>query len=624
MRPRRRPAIRLLVSVTVLGSIAAAAWLTVRQTPAAAPAAPATTGSWQGLVGDAHPAVSLAGQMIVVLRTPSVAQRLARVKLASEAAERRWSAEAFAAQQQVLTQLARHGLSVRPEYSYSRVLDGFSALLDPSAITLLEHNPEVAGVFPVRAAFPAAISAQPPRTATGPGVGLPGLDGTGISIALLDTGVDLGQPYLGGRVEPGIDIVGGSGNASARRDPQASSRVERHGTELAGILVGSGGPDGVHGVAPARRCCRSGSPAGSRPPNGRDAVYGRSDQLIAGLERAVDPNGDGDTHDAVRIALIGEAEPFASFADSPEAQAVAGALALDVLVVAPAGNDGAAGPLYGSIAGPAGLGRRAGGRGDRFARDDRGRAGRAQPGPERARRLLAAAARRGSARRARWRRRSPCPAIPGALSGKVALVAAGANPAATVAAAVGDGATAVLLYGRPLPPGSLGDPGVPVAGIPASSAAAVLAELRQRFTVEAALGDPRSAPNPAAGLIASFSSRGLSFDGLLEPQLSAPGVGIAHLRPGLRRRRRAGVRLGDRDERVGGLGRGRRRADRPEPPGPLRGGDREPARRLGEAGRGGPGRGRAPGRRCRRERRRRGGGLGDLARVRPLVGPALA
>ena len=86
--------------------------------------------------------------MIVVLRVPSVAQRVATAKLATEAAERRWAAEAFAAQQQVLTQLARHGLATRPDYSYARVIDGFSAVLDPRALPLLEHNPEVAGVFP--------------------------------------------------------------------------------------------------------------------------------------------------------------------------------------------------------------------------------------------------------------------------------------------------------------------------------------------------------------------------------------------------------------------------------------------------------------------------------------------
>ena len=83
-------------------------------------------------------------------------------------------------------------------------------------------------------------------------------------------------------------------------------------------------------------------------------MYGRSDQLIAGLDRAVDPNGDGDEHDAVRVALVGVTEPYAAFTDGPEAQAVQGALDLNTLVVTPAGNDGGAGPAFGSVAGPAG------------------------------------------------------------------------------------------------------------------------------------------------------------------------------------------------------------------------------------------------------------------------------
>ena len=58
--------------------------------------------------------------------------------------------------------------------------------------------------------------------------------------------------------------------------------------------------------------------------------------------------------DAARVALVGVAEPFAAFEDSPSARAVAGALRLDTLVVAPAGNDGLAGPGYGSISGPGG------------------------------------------------------------------------------------------------------------------------------------------------------------------------------------------------------------------------------------------------------------------------------
>jgi subtilisin family serine protease len=532
MRPRRRPAIRLLANVLVLGAIAAVAWYVVRPSSTAEHRVEGSEpASWQGLVGDAHPAVSLAGRMIVVLETPSVAQRLARVKYASEASERRWAAEDFAAQQQVLIQLARHGLSVRPDYSYARVLDGFSATLVPGAVALLEHNPEVAGVYPVRAAYPATISTATLDNAVGSSVGIPGLDGTGISIALLDTGVDLKQPYLGGRAEPGIDVVSGSSDASAQHDPQAPKRVERHGTELAGLLVGEGGPDGIQGVAPGATLLPI-RVAGWQPAaNGRDAVYGRSDQLIAGLERAVDPNGDGDTHDAVRIALIGETEPFASFPDSPESRAVAGALALDVLVVAPAGNDGDVGPLYGSIGGPAGSpAALAVGTTDPRVSTSAVRVVLTQGLNvfDDSELPLLDATLPGQA----FEAPVGVPGDPGALRGKVALVAAGRSPTATVTAAIADGAVAVLLYGRALPPGSLGGFGVPIAELPVSAAGATRAAIRRRFSVEAAFGNAAEQPNRAAGHVASFSSRGLSFGGLLEPQVSAPGIGVPTSDPG--------------------------------------------------------------------------------------------
>src|SRR5206468_5336957 len=82
------------------------------------------------------------------------------------------------------------------------------------------------------------------------------------------------------------------------------------------------------------------------------AVYSRTDQLIAGLERAVDPNEDGDAHDAARIALVALVAPYAAFADAPDARAVEGALDLDTLVVAAAGNDVPAGPAFGSLSSP--------------------------------------------------------------------------------------------------------------------------------------------------------------------------------------------------------------------------------------------------------------------------------
>ena len=123
---------------------------------------------------------------------------------------------------------------------------------------------------------------------------------------------------------------------------------------MAGLVVGSGGPDELEGVAPGASLLPI-RVAGWQPDtSGGVSVYGRTDQLLAGLELAVDPNEDGDAHDAARIALVGVVEPFAAFTDGPLAAAAAGASALDSLVVAPAGNDGPAGPAYGSIGGPGG------------------------------------------------------------------------------------------------------------------------------------------------------------------------------------------------------------------------------------------------------------------------------
>src|SRR5205823_1332732 len=143
-------------------------------------------------------------------------------------------------------------------------------------------------------------------------------------------------------------------HALAATKPDDATRLERHGTEMAGLLVGAGGPEGLAGMATGASVLPIRVAGWQQDVAGGWAVYARTDQLIAGLERAVDPNLDGDAHDAARIALVGVAAPYAAFADSPEARAIRGALRLDTLVVAPAGNDGPAGPSYGSISSPGG------------------------------------------------------------------------------------------------------------------------------------------------------------------------------------------------------------------------------------------------------------------------------
>ena len=196
-------------------------------------------------------------------------------------------------QQQVLTLLAARGLGVRPDFSYSRVLNGFSAVLDSRAVARAQRRARGGGRLPGPRRVPGVRLVAGARAARRPrsrARRCRASTARGLTIALLDTGVDRKQPYLGGRVEPGLDLVDGTADAPTRRRTRSEpASVERHGTQMAGLLVGSGGPGGLQGVAPGATVFPI-RVAGWQPDaEGRSVVYARTDQLIAGLDRAVDP-----------------------------------------------------------------------------------------------------------------------------------------------------------------------------------------------------------------------------------------------------------------------------------------------------------------------------------------------
>ncbi len=515
--------------------------------------APAPEASWRGLVGSDRAAVPVGQRMIVVLTTPSVADHLRKQRFATESEERRWSSEALAAQQQLLTMLAANGVGVQPDYSFTRVLNGFAAALDPRAISLLQREREVRGIYPVRAAYPATVSSsllESKQFARGegrrPDVDLPGSLGRGVTIALLDTGVERSQPYLHDRVLRGIDLVDGRNSAAATKDPQDPGRRERHGTQLAGLLVGSGGPGGLRGVAPGATLLPIRIAGWQPDAGGTYAVYSRSDQLIAGLDRAVDPNGDGDAHDAARVALVGVAEPYAAFTTGPEALAVGGAVALDTLVVAPAGNDGAAGPAFGSVSGPGGAPAAV----TVAATDARAETPSArvvlrrglQVIHDRVEPLLGPVTPPGALTVDVGAPRA-VPRSGGSstvdffdsrglslVAGRAAVVPTGGDAAAAARAAVRAGASAVLLYGESLPAGALGlsdETAVPVVTIPSGAALALLAARDLGTSVGVSIAPHDDLANATSGGVASFSSRGLAFDGGVKPNVAAAGVGLA-------------------------------------------------------------------------------------------------
>ena len=317
---------------------------------------PAGAGAWAGLVGGEPADVELGQRVIVVLKLPSLADRVRDAGgRADDRQHRRWTRAAASAQKLFISRMTIEGARLQTDLSFTRVLNGFSATIDPRSLAVLERSEDVAGVYPVRAAFPAAVSSAElsARTVVSSAPVLPGFDGRGVTVALLDTGLDGRHRYLGHRVRDGIDVVDGDDSTQAEANPE-TGELERHGTQLAGLVAGANGPAGLAGIAPGASILPIRVAGWQRDSRGTYSVYARTDQLVAGLERAVDPNDDGDTHDAARIALLGVAEPFGAFDDSPTAQAVAGALRHDTLVIAPAGNDGPAGVRFGSISGPGG------------------------------------------------------------------------------------------------------------------------------------------------------------------------------------------------------------------------------------------------------------------------------
>ena len=512
---------------------------------------PTTAVRWAGLAGDARPKVAVGQRMIVVLKAPSLSDRVARAGgLVSNEQERRWTETVLSEQKLLLARLVAEGVQIVPEYSYARTINGFAAPVDARSLALLERAPQVAGVYPVRAAYPATSSAISRAPLERAHVSLPGFDGRGVTVALLDTGVDRAHPFLRGRIVDAADIVGHDALALAAADPDDPGQLERHGTEIAGLLVGAGGPNALAGIAPGASVYPVRVAGWQRDATGSWAVYGRTDQLIAGLERAVDPNGDGDAHDAARVALVGLAEPFAGFADGPAAEAIAGASRLDTLVVAPAGNDGPAGPSFGSIAGPGGAPDALTVGAADLRRDHRSVRVVVQAGldvlldrrlplvgtsaPGRALHLRLTTGRGGNAVARFFDRRGYS-----LVAGHAALAGAGNDPAAAVDSAATAGARAVLLFGGVLPPGSLGlapTSDVPVVGLPRTTARQILQRLHAGERVGVSIAGARSAPNTELGRVAAFSSQGLAFDGRVKPDLVAPGVALATAEPGVTER----------------------------------------------------------------------------------------
>ncbi len=154
--------------------------------------------------------------------------------------------------------------------------------------------------------------------------------GAGVTVALLDTGVQANLPDIHAAVLPGGDVAGGGGEGWTDMLAPAG-----HGTGMASLIAGQGVDGGVLGIAPEAMILPVVTGNLSRLGIGE---AGDDATIAAGIRYAVD-------HGAQVINMsLGGVTSLASVCDDVQLQdAVAYALQHNVVVVAAAGNDAESG-----------------------------------------------------------------------------------------------------------------------------------------------------------------------------------------------------------------------------------------------------------------------------------------
>ena len=138
--------------------------------------------------------------------------------------------------------------------------------------------------------------------------------GKGITVALIDTGVQAGLPDLQGVVLPGLDAENGDGDGREDVDPAQDS--PGHGTAMASLIAAQGRNTGLVGVAPDAKIL--------------PVVAQSQDGYVKGIRFAADRGAQ----------VISISQGFPGSCPTAVQEAVAYALDKDAVVVASAGNYG--------------------------------------------------------------------------------------------------------------------------------------------------------------------------------------------------------------------------------------------------------------------------------------------
>ncbi|WP_407554052.1 type VII secretion-associated serine protease mycosin [Streptomyces sp. Pv4-95] len=203
------------------------------------------------------------------------------------------------------------------------------ALLRGTALTLASAGLAVLPAVPARAADGIrvqewaleAVHAQDAWRTT---------KGDGVTVAVLDTGVDANHPDLKGQVLPETDLVGFGAGPGDRSWAQ-------HGTAMSGIIAGhghgAGRGDGVLGIAPEAKILPVRVILEDSDPQRNRARTEKAGALADGIRWAADHGAD-----VINLSLGDDSE--SAHPEPREDAAIQYALGKGVSVVASAGNGG--------------------------------------------------------------------------------------------------------------------------------------------------------------------------------------------------------------------------------------------------------------------------------------------
>lgn len=336
LRARKMPAIAVAAC-----AIASSVFLPVSAFAASSSAdlANARTDSriWGSFFEKQRPLPAVSNQRVIVsFKSPSLAEWEAAGKHTLTPKQRKaWVEKALAAQQERIDAMAAEGVQFQIEHRYVRVINAVSIVLHGNSGELLRKVDGIEQITRVRNVWPMATKGDDLGAVGAAKVAGVEDSGSKVKVAVLDAPIDASHAAINGKAVAAFD---------ATTDKDRASFGDGHGTSVAGaVLQGSGDKKDQLQILPVTVMKQHVT------YSGEEDLIGSSDDVIAGLEYVVDPNADGDFSDAADVALIALGTPFASFANSPEAKAVAGTSGLGPLVVAAAGNDGSSGALAGTM-----------------------------------------------------------------------------------------------------------------------------------------------------------------------------------------------------------------------------------------------------------------------------------